>query len=91
MSIDSSMCAAMCMLNIAGMYRPTPDDVANKSTKQPSSHATIRPVGHWSPRRRSRRNPARYSTAMTIAAVPKTRSNRQSNNTRATVGGPAKS
>ena len=60
-SIDSSMCAAMCMLNIAGMYRPTPDDVANSSTAQPSSQATVRPVGHASPRRRSRRTPARYS------------------------------
>ncbi len=81
----------MCMLNIAGMYRPRPDDVANNSTRQPSSHATIRPVGHWSPRRRSRRTPTRYASAITIAAVPKIRSNRQSNKIRATVGGPAKS
>ena len=62
-SIDSSMCAAMCMLNIAGMYRPIPDEVANKQHRAAHSHATIRPVGHASPRRRSRRNPARYTTA----------------------------
>ncbi len=90
-SIDNSMWAVMCMLNIAGMYRPRPDDVVNSSTAQPSSQATVRPTGHRSPRRRSRITPARYTAANTIAAVPKTRSNRQSNSTRATVGGPAKS
>jgi hypothetical protein len=64
--------------------------VVNNSTPQPHSHATVRPIGHASPRRRNRRMPTRYSTAMTIAAVPKMRSNRQSNNARASVGGPSK-
>ncbi len=81
----------MCMLNIAGMYRPIPDDVATSSTRQPSSHATIRPTGHASPRRRSLRTPARYTSANTMAAVPNSRSKRQSNSTLPTVGGPARS
>ena len=81
----------MCMLNIAGMYRPRPDDVTNSSARQPSSQATVRPGGQASPRRRSRRTPARYSAANTMAAVPKIRSKRQSKSTRAGVGGPAKS
>jgi hypothetical protein len=90
-SIDSSMCAAMCMLNMAGIYRPTPDDVANSRTRHPSSHATVRPTGHVSPRRRSLTTAAMYTRANTIAAVPNTRSKRQSNRMRATVGGPARS
>ena len=61
----------MCMLNIAGMYRPTPEDVANNSTAQPHNQATIRPVGQGSPRRRNRTTPARYTAANTMAAVPK--------------------
>lgn len=51
-SIDNSMCATMCTLNIAGMYRPSPEDVVISSVAQPSSHATVRPAGHASPRRR---------------------------------------
>ena len=57
-SIDNSMCAAMCMLNIAGMYRPSPDDVVNNSSPQPSSQAVVRPAGQSSPRRRNLTAPA---------------------------------
>jgi len=74
-----------------GHVSPDPDDVANISTAHPQSQATMRPVGHVSPRLRNRITPATYTAAKTSAAVPKIRSKRQSNNTRASVGGPARS
>ncbi len=53
------MWASMCTLNIAGAYRPTPDEVANRTVKQPSTQATVRPTGQESPRLRSLRTPSR--------------------------------
>ncbi|SKV91195.1 Uncharacterised protein [Mycobacteroides abscessus subsp. massiliense] len=53
------MCATMCMLNIAGMYRPTPDDVAMSRKAQPDSQAMVRPTGHASPRALRRRTPTK--------------------------------
>ncbi|CAB4892548.1 unannotated protein [freshwater metagenome] len=90
-SIDSIMCPVMCTLNTAVEYRPMPDDVLISSVRQPRTQATVRPTGHASPRSRSRRTPIRYTTAITIAAVPKIRSKRQSKAIRANVGGPLRS
>ncbi len=53
------MCAPMCALNRAGAYRPSPEEVASSTTRQPASHATVRPTGQWSPLARSRRTPTR--------------------------------
>lgn len=50
-SIDSTMCAIMCIENIAGMYRPRPDDVANSNAAHPHSQPSVRPTGQASPRR----------------------------------------
>ncbi|SLI91273.1 Uncharacterised protein [Mycobacteroides abscessus subsp. abscessus] len=85
------MCCIMCTLNMAGAYRPIPEDVVTSSSAQAQSQAMVRPTGHESPRACSRRTPSRYSTASTIARVPKIRSKRQSNSILATVGGPARS
>jgi hypothetical protein len=57
----------------------------------PTSQASVRPIGHPSPRRRNRRTPSRYTAASTSAVVPNSRLNRQSKASRAKVGGPAKS
>ncbi|SHV12478.1 Uncharacterised protein [Mycobacteroides abscessus subsp. abscessus] len=89
-NIESIMCATMCMLNMAGMYRPTPDEVAISKKPQPNSHEMVRPMGHSSPRCLRRRTPTTYAIAKTMAAVPKMRSKRQSNISRPGVGGPSR-
>jgi hypothetical protein len=54
LSIDSVMCCAMCTLNSTGAYRPTPLSVTTTIVARPQNHATVRPTGQLSPRRRSR-------------------------------------
>ena len=85
-SIDNIMCATMWTLNSAGAYFPRPDDVAKRNAAHPSIQAIVRPIGHASPRLRSRYTPRRYTTAMTMASVPNSRSKRQSTNIRPMVG-----
>ena len=85
------MCSAMCTLNIAGPYRPIPELVATSNAAHPHNQAIVRPAPQASPRRRSRRTPARYAAASTSAPVPKIRLNRQSRRRRSAVGGSTRS
>ena len=70
-NIDNSIWAAMCMREHRRHIAADTRRVANSSTAHPHSHANVRPIGHASPRRCSRCTPARYTSAITIAAVPK--------------------
>lgn len=69
-SIDNTMCCAMWTLNSAVPNTATPVQVTTSKVTRPSSHATVRPSGQATPRRRSTTSAPTYpaaSAAMTIS------------------------
>lgn len=57
-SIESVMCWTMWMLSSSMPYPPIPVAVIANTSSSPSANAKVRPIGHASPRRRSRITPA---------------------------------
>jgi hypothetical protein len=54
------MCWAMCTLSSVSSYPPRPESTARAAEPIPrTTNDSVRPIGQWSPRRRSRTTPHR--------------------------------